>query len=321
MKLRILQLLLFGFLVVTSRQVSATTWDEPWAEEFIAGAESFALCKIISVDQVKGVKVKLVKLIGGKELPAEFDITDFYSLTLTSQTGTLRPEFRLTGSADCYFFLKKGEADYYKIATPTSGFDYLKDGSVYANYRHSFHQSLIPAEVYEKSMSAIFNYYHNLDFEKDSMNAFINLHLSQKPAGFAENELDLFFLQHVAMESIYHLKLQDHYNQLPPFLLDSANFHNRVSAARAMSAYNTTECKELLFQTIAEQKEDDQFVKVICIWSLSKFKPVEMKDRLEELLPDASTAHNGFGAHLMDPRIGTYMPTVKEALEKLISEL
>jgi len=63
------------------------------------------------------------------------------------------------------------------------------------------------------------------------------------------------------------------------------------------------------------------FVQVISIWTLAAFNPKELKDKLIKLKETASAEPDGFGGDIMDPRRGTYFPTVKEALQKLIDTL
>jgi len=129
-----------------------------------------------------------------------------------------------------------------------------------------------------------------------------------------------FFAQHVSLECIYHLRLPNFYSKLLPFLEANSNFHNQVSAARALISYNTTECKLELLKVISDTAKE-HFVQVICIWTLSEFKPTELKQQLIKISETASTEENGFGENIMDPRVCTYFPDVKKAIEKLIKTL
>lgn len=88
-------------------------------------------------------------------------------------------------------------------------------------------------------MTAIFKNYHNLEYDKKSIANYIKKSLSTKPAGFAEDEINTFFLQHVALETIFHLRLNNYYNLILPFFNDSSNFHNRVSASKALIGSKT----------------------------------------------------------------------------------
>ena len=169
-------------------------------------------------------------------------------------------------------------------------------------------------------MVAIFNNYHNKDYDKQYVIDYIKRYILLKPAGLADNELDTFFAQHVALECAYHLRLTDLYSQIIPFIEDTLNFHNQVSAARALVSYNTTECKQKLLEVVSDTTTGN-FVKVICIWTLSDFKPTELKNRLTKIEETASTKENGFGGNLMDPRVCTHFPDVKDALGELIKKL
>ncbi len=311
---------LLVILLLTSAFAKATTWDEPWAEKIISKADYFVLGKVKSADEKKGITIKIFKTLGGDKLPDEIKITNFFLLDLCSVSGGHGPEFHFNNTKECYFFLKKNDSNEFCIATPSTGFDRLKDGKVVSTYRHSYHQALVPADVYEKTMTAIFNSYHNLPYDKAGIKTFIDKYITQKPAGFADDELETFFAQHVALESIYHLKLDGYYDQLLPFLRDNRNFHNRISAARALRNYNTDVCKQEMLRALKD-KEESNFVKVICIWSLASFKPAALKKELQEISKNASEKENGFGGNIMDPRVCTHFPTVKSALDELIAML
>jgi hypothetical protein len=122
------------------------------------------------------------------------------------------------------------------------------------------------------------------------------------------------------LECIYHLRLSGYYEEIIPFLNSFQNIHDQISAIRALRAYNTDDCKNELIKIINARSRNN-FIQVISIWTLAEFNPVELKYKLIELLENASTENNGFGGNLMDPRIGTYIPSVKTALQNLIDLL
>jgi len=309
------------FILIGTIQTFATTWDEPWADKIIKEADYFVLADIISYDEEKGIKLKIVKQLGGDTLPTEIEIAGFYLLEVMSSSGGHGAEFpNFEDIKQSYFFIKKNSKGKFCISTPTSGFDYILEGNVHATYRHSYHQASVPVEIYEITMTAIFNNYHHLDYNKVQITEFINQTLSKKPAGFSDDEIKTFFLQHAAMETIFHLRLDGYYNLLLPFFNDKSNFHHRVSASRALIACGNPEVANVLLNKIATNKDDD-FTTVICIWSLKDFKAKLMKKDLEKLIKNASTEKNGFGGNIMDPRIGTSFPTVKTALEDLVKKL
>lgn len=312
--------LLFIAFTAISLFSGATTWNEPWQDKVILNADYFVLAKIISDDEKTGVQIEITKTLGGKELKGEITLSNFYLLDLCSGSDDDGPTFHFSGSKECYFFIKKNRKGQYCIATPTTGFDYKIDGNVYATYRHSYHQALVPVEIYEKTMGAIFNHYHHESYDEKFISEYIQKYISLKPAGFEKSEMSTFFAQHVALECIYHLKLDGYYSQILPFLADTANSHNQISAARALISYNTAQCKKELLQVITDKSSSD-FVKVICIWTLAEFKPVELKKELTKISKSASSEDNGFGGNLMDPRVCTFVPNVKEALTKLIDKL
>lgn len=312
-------ILLFAF-TLSIKSVFATTWDEPWQDKVIKESDYFVFAKVKSFDKKKGLKIEILKLLGGKDLNKKIKITDFYLLDLCSLSGGHGPEFHFDNIKECYFFIKKNEEGNYCIATPSTGFDYLKEGKVHAAYRHSYHQALVPVDIYEKTMTAIFNKYHNQSYDENFINDFVSRSLSLKPAGFSENEINTFFSQHVALECIYHLRLPNFYSKILPFLNDTSNFHNQVSAARALIAYNTNNSKQELIKIVGDSTRSN-FVQVICVWTLSDFKPTELKELLNKMKETASVEDNGFGGNIMDPRVCTNLPSVKTALEKLVGSM
>src|SRR5688572_22272508 len=149
-----LNTLLLFFLTFVPSIIFATTWDEPWQEEVIKEADYFVLATIKSYDETS-VTIEIIRSLGGKELKGILKITNFYLLHLCSRSGGHGPEFHFKGVEKSYFFIKKNEKGEYCIATPTAGFANLNSGNVSAAYRHSYHQALVPVDIYEKTMTAI----------------------------------------------------------------------------------------------------------------------------------------------------------------------
>ena len=218
------------------------------------------------------------------------------------------------------FFIRQNTGGAYCIATRTTVFDYVSDGQVISTFRHSYHQAQVPLEIYQMVMTAIFNNYHNLPYEKSSIEVFVNNTLKKTSAGFSKDELDIFFLQHVALECVHHLKLNIDERLVYPFLEDKKNFHSQVSAARAMVAFNTNSSKLELLKIISDTTQK-HFVQVMCVWTLSELNPKEIKSELVKVSEVASDSENGFGGNSMDPRVCTDIPTGKEALKRLIAKL
>jgi hypothetical protein len=127
-------------------------------------------------------------------------------------------------------------------------------------------------------------------------------------------------MQHVALECVHHLKLNIDENLIFPFLNNKNNFHSQVSAARALVAFNTNSSKQALLKIIGDTSQRE-FVQVMCIWTIEEFNPRELKSEIIKLSKTASDESDGFGGNIMDPRICTSLPTVKEALQNLSSKL
>jgi hypothetical protein len=315
-----IKIALLGLFILSGGVSKAISWNEPWAADVIKEAESFILARIDSFDSKKGISVEIIKSLGGVEITGKIKITNFYHLDLCSMSSGDYPYFHFRGVKKCYFFLKKNKKGEYCIATPTAGFDRIQDSNVIATYRHSYHQAMVPIDVYEKTMTAIFNNYHGMPYDTKYINSFVNKYLSLPPTGKDESAMKIFFLQHVALECIYHLRLEGFYSKIIPFLNDMANFHDQVSATRALVAYNTIECKTILLNIISDTARGC-FVKVACIWTLKEFKPVELKDQLVKLSSTASSGECGFGGDIMDDRICTHFPDVRAAIDDLITQI
>lgn len=312
-------LILSIFLFIFTKTY-ATTWDEPWQDEIIKKSEYFILAKVINNEPVTGVKIKIIKQFCGIDLADQITISDFHMLHLCSNSDGHGPEFQFDKDEEYYFLITLDKDGNYCLPTPTSGFAYKSDTIVYATYRHSYHQTLISASIYEKTMTTLFKYYHKLEYETAYISEYAKIYLAKTPAGFEEDEVNTFFAQHVSMECIYHLRLNGFYEQLLNFLHDTSNFHNQISAARALVAYNSKECKNELIAAISNPDYDD-FVKVMCIYTLTEFSPKKRKKEIEVLVEEASNDANGFGGNIMDPRVCTYVPTVKEALVNLLKTI
>ena len=317
----IIKLVFITAFIFSFSIAKATTWDEPWHNEVVKKADYFVLAKVIGNDSQKWVRIIILKQFGGKHLRDTITITNFYLLSLCSYSSGEGPDFSFKNVDSCYFLIKTNAKNEYCIATPTAGYAILRYGKVHATYRHSYHQALVDPLIYENTMSAIFNNYHGLPYDKAYINNFVDKYLSLKPAGLGDSEIETFFNQHVALECVYHLRLPNYYSKIISFLLDSsANFHSQISAARALIAYNTAESKQMLLKKIRDKKTID-FVKVMCIWTLADFKPKELKADLAKIEVTASEKENGFGGDIMDPRVCTSLPTVKGAIKDLVAKL
>jgi hypothetical protein len=63
----------FIFLAFTFLSIPtwATTWDEPWQEKVTKEADYFVFAKVKSFDEKKGVKIEIIKSLGGQELKGQ----------------------------------------------------------------------------------------------------------------------------------------------------------------------------------------------------------------------------------------------------------
>lgn len=306
-------LLFLSLSLAFQNNSKAETWDEPWQKEIIQKAEYFILGNVIRKDSL-GAQIEILHNFGSNELPNRILINGFSLLDLTSSSGKgLNMEFE--EGQKFYFLLTKKDDGNYAIPTPTSGFALLdEENNVYATYRHSYHQALIPKDIYEMTYRAIWDHYHNQEKNKDDVLVFINEQIDKKPAGFSEDEISDFFLQHAALETTYLLDIPVELARIRKFA-ESDNFHSRVSSVQLMSLLDNKETKDFLFEFIQNEKNEN-FEKVIAIRSLKKIGGEEYKSKLLEIRDSLSDEETGFGGNIMDPRVGTSFPSPKEAVKE-----
>src|SRR5688572_9017629 len=219
-----MRLLLFTliacFLLATN--VQATTWDEPWHEDVMRNSDSFVKVKVTGNISPR-FKADVLQFLGGIKTPDQIELEGFSQLRVMS-TSSHSHELRLPFQVGqtYYVFIKKSEkTNFYQIPTPTSGWARIDGANVPATYRHSYHQALVPPDVYEKTMQAIFKGIKGQPYDEGFMNRFIKEQLTPPVALLGNNDpamMSRFFLQHVALESFYHLGKGADLSSLVPFV-------------------------------------------------------------------------------------------------------
>ncbi|HKK39216.1 MAG TPA: hypothetical protein VJ949_07350 [Cryomorphaceae bacterium] len=304
------RLFILTLLISLSATLFATTWDEPWQKEIITESEYMVFGSVVFSGD-SAIEVTVSKSFGAP-LSGTIRIDGFFMLDLCSRSGGHGPEMHFDAGEEGYFFLKKGKNGNYKIPTPTSGFDQIVDGKVHGTFRHTYHQAAVSVEVYELAYEVIWNKYHNLDYDDAGLMAFIDQNLSRNPAGFEEYEIDLFFEQHVALESAYLLGKELDFDTLERFAT-SDNDHATISALRAMELENSGASKEFLLSFIKDDANNG-FNQTIAIWALWNMNDPSYQNKLWKLKDKLSTEENGFGGNIMDPRVCTYLPSPQRAI-------
>lgn len=311
----ILKTTLIFIILSCFAETRAETWDEPWQKEIIQKSEVFIFGKVIETDG-KTAKVEILKNLSSTELEDEITIEEFFLLALTSSSGRGVHLSLETGSS-YYFFLKKNDNGNYSLPTPTSGYAYLhEEKNIVATYRHSYHQALVSQEIYELTYINIWNYYKTGKFHDEKINEYISSQLAIKPASFEnQDEINIFFSQHVALETAYLLDLSPDFEKVTSFI-SCDNFHLRVSALQLLGNYKTDKSKDILLKSITNEDHSD-FEKVIAIWSLKKIADPNYISKLKQIQDNLSDEETGFGGNIMDPRIGTYFPSPRSAIEDI----
>ncbi|WP_207430115.1 hypothetical protein [Sabulibacter ruber] len=272
------------------------------------------LVKALTEEDTPVAEVEILKSFGESNLSGKIDINGFYMLDLTSSSGHgLHLPFEKDNLY--YLFLKKNEKGGYSLPTPTSGYAKVEDGNVSATYRHSYHQALLPQEIYEQTFTEIWSFFKTGKYNESAVVNFINANLSKAPAGFGENEIATFFLQHAALETAYLLNRKVELSTLKKFV-ETDNFHSTVSALRLLGNNNSKEVATYLLQFIS-QKDKDNFTKVIAIKALWATGDTEHQQKLLSMKGKLSEKSEGFGGNIMDPRVGTHFPSPRQAVEEL----
>jgi hypothetical protein len=303
----------------------ATTWDEPWQDEIIRKADTLVKAEVLANDG-KSVNLKVVETLAGADVPEKVTVEGFSLLRLTSISSADETKFPFKKGQSYYFFLtKKKDGKTWAVATPTAGYARVEDGNVYATYRHSFHQALVPQELYETTMKAVFLKTHGKQVDANALRKKNLLPiLKQAPQPPApqdakkKDQAKRFFEQHAALETLVYFAAADDLKIIEPFL-KCDDFHVQISAVRALGGIDSREARERLLAFL--EGDGKGFAKVMAIWALRRQNARECLPKLKELQRRAPEDHVGFGGNLLDPRVGTRFPdSVKSATDDLIAE-
>lgn len=298
----------------------AHTYDEPWHEQVAAGAAALARVEVLEVGR-REVRVKTERLLAGAELPAE--------LTVAIPGTDDHPHPVLLAARERYYlFLWRTEDGGWSLPTPTAGFAHERpDGLIQATYRHSYHQGLVPRELYEETQAAIFRARHGEPAPAALVARLADELLAKPPDGLPDDptdEANLFFRQHAALETVFHLG----WGEVPPEralallepFLQSDVWHVQVSAVRALERVPGREARTRMMRFLRARGRSG-FAQVMAVWALRRANARGLREELQRLAGEASDEEVGFGGSIMDPRVGTRFPrSVKDALEELVAE-
>lgn len=308
-------------LAFLSANTYALTWDEPWQKEVIKESDSFGLYTIVE-NRGDALELKLVKNIAGEKTSSEIVVSSFYKFNIeSSSSGHNEPIFFYKPGQKVYFFLKKS-GNKYQVASPTAGNDeVLENGNVAASFRISMHKTEIDAKTYESAQSCFFSYLHNGSCTADVVNEIIAKPLKERVGELSENatqeDAEIFFKQHVALEASYIINYQNSYETLRPFL-NSKFFHVQISAIRALSVTNSEAKNHQIIEYITKSEASD-IAKVMAIVMLHEINYQGSIEDLVNYLPLASNEEVSLVPDIMDPRVSTNYPeSVKAAIQWFI---
>ncbi len=296
----------------------ASTYDEPWQEQVLQRADALVKLRITATEDGKLARFQRLEQLAGVNVPERGAIDRYDALAVTSYFPGADFPLQFSKGDEGYFLLRAtDQADRWSIPSPTSGFAMADDSGVVATFRHSYHQAMVPEQLYRDATLAIFQHLHGQAWDEQGMRATMRGLLDQAPMTSAGPQLEQFFQQHVALESCYHFCQSADLARLEPFLA-SDGFHVQVSAARAISAIDTPEARQRLFQFLQDDSRQG-FARVMAVWGLRRLDAREYLAQLQEYLSKAPTEETGFGGNIMDPRVGTAFPdSVRDAVSELI---
>lgn len=308
------------FMLLAFGHAYATTWNEPWQDDVVRLADVFLKVRITSVSEFRAAG-DVVKVLAGEEPGKSVIIEGYSQLAIGSMTVGHNRELHLPFKigSEYYILVKRGPKGTYQLPTPTSGWAFVEKGDVYATYRHSYHKALVPVDVYELTMRAIFDSAKGKTVDS-SIPDFIREQIALPPAKLGNLDLPetkRFFLQHVALELIFHTGSVTELQRLEPFLA-SPEYQVQISAVRAAGRVGTPESRERLMRFI--ESDGVGFAKIMAVWALRNQKATYLTRRLQAFVDKGKDQETGFGGSIMDPRVGTYFPdSVKQAIRELLA--
>ena len=302
----------FTILIITFSFVSlySTTWDEPWRKEIIEEATHFILGEVINNTDT-AIILNVIKDFDN-QIQGQIIIDGYFLLDLCSRSEGHALDFSFEEGKKAYFLMQKGEKGNYKIPTPTSGVDFINEDQVHCTFRHSYHQAALSPEIYELVYRSIWGQYKNGDRIPDNLIEFIDSTLNKKPSGFEEDEIQIFFEQHAALETAFLMGIKLDIDIISKFI-EAENDHAQISGIRALGINKSKRARKYLYEYIKNSKSNN-FNKVIAIWSLWEHGKRIDKTKLWKLRVDLSDEEKGFGGNLMDHRVCTYFPSPRKAI-------
>lgn len=305
-------------LLAVALPASAHTWDEPWHREVVKQADSFGLFEL--VDDKRGTALKRIRILAGVTTPDIFVLSGYYQPGYFNSSDH-EDHFGLEAGERAYLMLKQDGARWL-LATPTAGVDVLReDAFVAATYRISFNQALQHPDAYERVQACVFRRLHRETCDVALLESDLDTPLHEKAAALSETataeEQDLFFRQHVALETAYLLNRDLPLALLEPFL-KSDFFHTQLSGVRALAANQDPHRDARLLEFIRDDSRTP-VARVMAVRMAQESGHAALLDQIRAYGPQASEeeSHLPVGS-IMDPRIGTAYPSsLKQAIEML----
>ncbi len=300
-------------------QLSAFTWNEPWFEQYFPGVTHVLQVKISDNSSFEFADAEVVTTLAGKPVSGKIRIQGFFSLKTCVDQGEPIPGIWLQNMDTCYLFLRQGKGRSFQLPTPTSGMVPLSAGWVNCSLRHSYHQTIIQKDFFERAVKASFEVFQGKAMTDSLLLAQVKGWLEKAPASpFGETETD-FYHQQVALELVYHLKLKDLIPLVMPFAQHEQSLH-QLSAFRAFRAAPSAEMTAFVFDEVRNPNLH-KMVRSIAMETLllSPFKP--QRTAVESFYAETQDEYIGFGGDIRDPRTCTQLTGIRTLTASLLRQL
>jgi hypothetical protein len=177
---------------------------------------------------------------------------------------------------------------------------------------------VIEPQLYEDTQRCIFNVLHGAPRCDQAVIDFIDAEVAKPVEGLeGDSTLDTlggFFRQHAALETASLIGYTLPAQTLERFLA-KPDTHVQMAALRALAASANSDNAERLMRFV-EDEQGTLNARTLAAVLLADMGARQMKQRLQDYAPRASTEETGLGIKIMDQRIGTNFPhTLKDAVE------
>lgn len=309
----------FLMLWLLPLSLTAVTWNEPWFEKYFPQVTHVLQVKILDNQSFEFADAEVVSTLAGKPVSGKIRIQGFFHLKTCVDQGEPIPGIWLQKMDTCYLFLRQDKGRSFQLPTPTSGMVPLSAGWVNCSLRHSYHQTIIEKDFFERAVKSSYEVFSGRAMTDNMLRDQIKVWLEKAPASpFGETETE-FYHQQVALELVYHLKLKDLVPLVMPFAYHEQSLH-QLSAFRAFRAAPSEDLSAFIFDEVRNPNRH-KMVRSVAMETLllSPFKP--QRTAVALFYADIQDEYIGFGGDIRDPRTCTQLTGIRTLTASLLRQL